>query len=60
MCVPKTPEWYLLLDQLVYETGRRLRKVKVMKKVKVWETAVGKCLEGVLKEGLQEGAVQIQ
>jgi hypothetical protein len=44
----------------VYETGRKLRKAKVMKKVKVWETGAGKCLEGVLKEGLHEGAVQIQ
>jgi hypothetical protein len=44
----------------VYETGRRQRKARVMKKVKVWETGAGKCLEGVLKEGLHEGAVQIQ
>jgi len=43
----------------VYETGRRLRKAKVTKKVKAWETGAGKCLEGVLKEGLHEGAVQI-
>jgi hypothetical protein len=43
----------------VYKTGRRLRKVKVMKKLRVVQKVAGKCMEGVLKEELQEGAVQI-